>query len=236
MQRELLVNTDTERLKGTAQIIKPIQPERRDLVMHDFGGKIPSDPATLRSFYGIGRKVLMLIYQDAFKDRAPMHGIVCDTHVHNTANWTKMRSHDTAAKDIESWLNPQFCEPINEVTGGPRQLWANRKNHEQMKEIEEANGHAKDPDDVVINVRLTVRMSTGWSRRRDRVAAHTGDTVPGLEHDAAGPGMEVHQIGEAECLVRSHCLADTGPPGAFRPPFIFAFRLSAGKNRYGWIP
>ena len=111
MQRELLVNTDTERLKGTAQTIKPIQPERRDLVMHEFGGKIPSDPATLRSFYGIGRKVLMLIYQDAFKDRAPMHGIVCDTHVHNTANWTKMRSHDTAAKDIESWLNPQFCEP-----------------------------------------------------------------------------------------------------------------------------
>ena len=46
------------------------------------------------------------------------------------------------------------------------------------------------------------------------VTAHPRNAVPGLEDDTTGPGMEVNQIGEAESLIRSRCLADTGTPRA----------------------
>ena len=65
------------------------------------------------------------------------------------------------------------------------------------------------------------------------VATDTGNSTPGLKHDTAGPGVEVHQIGKTECFVY---MADPGPAGAYRPSFVIAFRPSAGKNRYGWMP
>ena len=68
------------------------------------------------------------------------------------------------------------------------------------------------------------------------VATDTGNPAPGLKHYTAGPGVEVHQIDKTECFIRSGYLADPGPAGAYRPPFVIAFRPSAGKNRYGWMP
>ena len=68
------------------------------------------------------------------------------------------------------------------------------------------------------------------------VSAHTGDAVSGLEHDAAGTGMEIHQVGKAESVIRSRCLADTGPPRTDQPALVIAFRRGGtGENRYGWI-
>ena len=43
------------------------------------------------------------------------------------------------------------------------------------------------------------------------VPTNAGNSTPGLKHDTAGPGVEVHQIGKTECFVRSGYLADPGP-------------------------
>ena len=68
------------------------------------------------------------------------------------------------------------------------------------------------------------------------VTAHPRNAVPRLEDDTTGPGMEVNQVGEAESLIRSRCLADTGTPRAYRSPLFITFRTGAGQNRYSWIP
>lgn len=93
-------------------------------VKSEFNGCVPENPEDLLSFYGIGRKVCMLILQDAFMKPV---GIVCDRHVYEflkRAKWTKANNADRAAEDVEGWLPPKYFRALNEAVAGIKQLWA----------------------------------------------------------------------------------------------------------------
>lgn len=110
-------------------------------VKEEHGGVIPCDPLVLKSFYGISDKVLNLILQDGFPDG--LAGIVCDSHVaaalKNLA-WTKERTPERMAVDVQSWLEQKYYKPLNESIAGLRQLWRDKANTGVMLDAAEQLG------------------------------------------------------------------------------------------------
>jgi endonuclease III len=49
-------------------------------VTEEFGGTVPQDPKILLSFWGISRKILMLLMQDGGFNKPAFIGIVGDSH------------------------------------------------------------------------------------------------------------------------------------------------------------
>jgi len=104
----------------------------------EFGGNIPTDPTTLLSFYGIKRKLLMLLLQDGiyYYDLLSLGvptcseyflGLVSDSHVARAANkwkWTKYKATELAevAQDLESWFPSHLFRRLNETVGGICQI------------------------------------------------------------------------------------------------------------------
>jgi len=106
--------------------------------MKEFGGNIPTDPTTLLSFYGIKRKLLMLLLQDGicYYDLLSLGfptcsehflGLVSNSHVARAANkwkWTKCKATELAevAQDLESWFPSHLFRRLNETIGGICQI------------------------------------------------------------------------------------------------------------------
>jgi len=116
-------------------------------IKYEFAGKVPREPAIIRSFLGVARKVAMLILQDAFPKEVRMRGIVWDRHVeavvYDALGWTTVRtSEQRRAQDVESWLNEFYYRDLNEGCAGLRQLWKQWSNHALMEEVaREVAGH-----------------------------------------------------------------------------------------------
>lgn len=110
--------------------------------------KIPEDARILHSFQGVGRKVLMLMLQDAFE--FSKHGIVSDSHVaKGTANLGMLtkkykdpdKHANKIAEELEEWLPSKYYRQINEVLGGLRQLWRESGEYrEKIKEVAKKQG------------------------------------------------------------------------------------------------
>jgi len=99
-----------------------------------FGGNIPTDPTTPLSFYGIKRKLMMLLLQDGiyYYDLLSLGfptcseyflGLVSDSHVARAGNkwkWTKYKADELAevAQDLESWFPSHLFRQLNETVGG----------------------------------------------------------------------------------------------------------------------
>lgn len=112
-------------------------------VKYVWGGKISEDPRDLLKVYGVGRKVLMLIFQDAWAVH-PHKGIVCDSHV--TAAFFNLglttmpmpdgelsAVADKVAEEAEKWVPRELHRDVNECLASPRQLWANSYNYQWMR-------------------------------------------------------------------------------------------------------
>jgi len=126
-------------------------------VMKHFDGKIPDHKAALLTFYGIGRKIMMLVLQDSFDksklDRKDI-GLVVDTHLQT--NFTRLKvtnkvKADDIAKEMEIWLHPSCYRRVNEVFAGLRQLWESKgdasrteKNQETISRIAKKHGLLKE--------------------------------------------------------------------------------------------
>jgi len=123
-------------------------------IMVDFGGEIPTNKDELLSFYGIGRKIMMLVLQDAFVDHESKDcpediGLVVDRHLQKAfvkLGVTSETKADEIAIEMEAWLDPKHYRRVNEVFAGLRQLWESKgnasikeKNRETIKRI--ANKH-----------------------------------------------------------------------------------------------
>jgi hypothetical protein len=151
--------------------------------------KIPRSPVSLLSFYGIKRKVLMLIYQDAFPEEARITGIVWDRHVDtvlkNELKWTHAGSEATRAQDVESWMNPELYLSLNEGIAGLRQLWRVWSNHQLMEDV--AEKISKEAWWLLRGVTRTVKV-TGAPKATLRIVA--GEEV--LATDMEVEGFVVH--------------------------------------------
>jgi len=59
-------------------------------LMENFGGNVPDEKSDLLAFYGIGRKIMMLVLQDALFDKSEENwidiGLVVDTHFQTSPN------------------------------------------------------------------------------------------------------------------------------------------------------
>ena len=109
-------------------------------VKYEYKGIIPQDPNELSKFHGVGRKILMLILQDAFLRDA---GIVADRHVSNYSRyfrWTNETKPDKIAEDIESWMPEDYYRPFNESIGGINQLWRDKNNQQEMMDAADSLG------------------------------------------------------------------------------------------------
>jgi len=126
-------------------------------VMIHFDGKIPGNKADLLTFYGIGRKIMMLVLQDSFdKSKLDRQDIwlVVDTHLQTAFTRLKVTNKvkaDDIAKEIEVWLHPSCYRRVNEVFAGLRQLWESKgdasrteKNQETIRGIAEKHGLLKE--------------------------------------------------------------------------------------------
>lgn len=105
-------------------------------IKYEFGGVLPRDPEVLLSFYGVARKVCMLILQDCFRGEKRHRGIVMDRHVEaavKNLGWSRIVNLEDLAQAIEAWLHPKFYRMLNEGAAGLRQLWSNDKNHKVME-------------------------------------------------------------------------------------------------------
>ena len=94
-------------------------------VKHTYNGVIPENPDEIMTFHGIGRKICVLLFQDAFK--IDHFGIVFDRHVARFVIQQKWVSNpnmhlDAMAAEVEGWLSPKYWRPLNECIGALRQL------------------------------------------------------------------------------------------------------------------
>jgi endonuclease III len=111
-------------------------------IKYRWKGKISEDPRELLKVYGVGRKVLMLMFQDVWPIH-PNKGIVCDRHVttvffnlglttvpmpNNPEN-----AADRVAEEAEKWIPRAMYRDVNEHLASPRQLWSNKYNYLWMK-------------------------------------------------------------------------------------------------------
>lgn len=133
-------------------------------VKHHWNGRVPTDPKKLGHVHGIGRKVLMLILQDAFHlpqdlDDLKLHklkpGIVGDRHVFRVAKefgWSNKKHVDMMCRDMESWMEPALYKQLNESIGALRQLYRDTKHKTAMEEIAAKLGYSGILDKVVAGV------------------------------------------------------------------------------------
>jgi len=134
-------------------------------VRHLHRGKMPHDPRMLLQFRGVGRKILMLLLQDAFEDH-PNAGIVCDRHVASVAvrlgfcTYKKAENNeDRIAEQLEQWVPRKQFRRMNEAIAGPRQMWADSDNHDWMMEVAASMGCVKLLSSVVAGVKVGARSS-----------------------------------------------------------------------------
>ena len=104
-------------------------------IKEHYNGEIPKDKAELLTFYGIGRKIMMLILQDALDE---VDGLVVDSHLQKAfvrLEMTSKTNPDDIAAEVEAWLDKRHYRRVNEVFAGIRQLWqsvSDRNNKEKI--------------------------------------------------------------------------------------------------------
>jgi endonuclease III len=134
-------------------------------VKNGWYGRMPGDPKVLLQFRGVGRKILMLLLQDAFV-RHPDAGIVCDRHVAAVAVKQGYCTHkaakgneDKIAEELEQLVPKDQYRRLNEALAGPRQMWADSDNHQWMLEVAARLGCVNELNKVVAGVKVGARSS-----------------------------------------------------------------------------
>ena len=134
-------------------------------VRHVCHGRMPQDPRILLQFRGVGRKILMLLLQDAYEAH-PDAGIVCDRHVASVVvrlgycTQTKAAGNeDKIAEQLEQWVPKEQFRRMNEAIAGPRQMWADSDNHDWMMEVAASLGCVELLSSVVAGVKVGARSS-----------------------------------------------------------------------------
>jgi len=119
-------------------------------------GEIPTSPEELFGFYGIARKVLMLVLNDVHNIR---DGIICDTHLFEVfcqLDWSDASSADKAAREVEAWLDKEYWYEVNPIFAGLRQLWEVEANRAIMTEVAEQFRLSDDLQYLTANVKSRV--------------------------------------------------------------------------------
>lgn len=120
-------------------------------IQDEYHGLIPDKPIVLLTFYGIGRKICMLIMQDVHFDYEA--GIVNDSHFWDASRnlvWTKETSVNNIAREMEAWLPKNWWRPINPLFAGLRQLWSVQANREAITEVYQRLGIWKQVEAIVV--------------------------------------------------------------------------------------
>lgn len=85
-----------------------------DMILTEFGGRIPDNRVDLMRLPGVGRKTANLVLNRAFGKPA----IAVDTHVHKISNllgWVKTKTPEETEKMLEQILPSQYWSGVNRL-------------------------------------------------------------------------------------------------------------------------
>ena len=161
---------------------------------------VPVEASIMSAAEGVGRKILMLMFQDGLNK--PL-GIVGDRHVGRVFfHWSTRKKYTLAkyvksktavceevCRDIESWMPCQHWRDMNEVIAGLRQLCALKKERAQVLDLVKGMGHVQvelmkqvlvgidEDDDTVTITQSDVSNHNEYDKMEEKMAAATALTA-----------------------------------------------------------
>ncbi|MEF3245174.1 MAG: endonuclease III [Caldisericaceae bacterium] len=84
-----------------------------DVLIEEYGGKVPNTLDELLKIKGVGRKTANLVITEAFDE----YGICVDTHVHRISNrlgWVKTKTPEQTEEELRKILPKKYWKKINQ--------------------------------------------------------------------------------------------------------------------------